>query len=366
MADMTVSGVASGIDWNSMIDAIIKKARKPAEVQLVKRDNLELKKSLWEEFQVSLQALQRTLSPLKLPSTLKAKTVDISRLDSNLSYKNVLNASVNADAEINVHNIEVLQIAKAQINRSGQFSSATSSLSSLGLTIPTNSYINVNAGGQKIRVNVASSDSLTQIAKNINTELKTRVPPIAVTASVVDGRLVLQSDSTGLGTTKISATVARSSDLKTPDQVVFTDSSGNTYNLDNLDPAGMVIKSGSTTYTYGVDFDIVNGNEIRWREEQVHYALAGSTYQVEYTANPGEIYKTTTKRSADGSVDKGAITVNTSINANGFDPSMITVKTLGGTTFDYGLDYVFDGPDGRDIKWLDGTGGKNPPPGWTT
>ena len=102
MASMSISGVVSGMDWDSMIDEIITNAAKPAQVQVSKRQNLTNKKSLFEEMKVTMNSLQSSLTPLKLPSTYKAKQVDIERIDTNGSYKGVLTATVNADAEVNV------------------------------------------------------------------------------------------------------------------------------------------------------------------------------------------------------------------------------------------------------------------------
>ena len=102
MASMSVSGVVSGMDWESMIDNIIETAAAPAQPKVNKKTNLTNKKSLLEEMKVTMNSLQSSLSPLKLPSTYKAKTIDIERIDTSGSYKGVLTATVNADAEVNV------------------------------------------------------------------------------------------------------------------------------------------------------------------------------------------------------------------------------------------------------------------------
>ena len=71
MADMSVSGIASGINWDEMITKILNKAKKPALVMVEKRDTLSRKKEYFEEFKIALQKLNSALSPLKLPSTYK-------------------------------------------------------------------------------------------------------------------------------------------------------------------------------------------------------------------------------------------------------------------------------------------------------
>ena len=156
MATMSVSGVVSGMDWDSMIDEIITNAAKPAQVKVNKKTNLTNKKSLFEEMKVTMNSLQSSLSPLKLPSTYKAKTIDIERIDTSGSYKGVLTATVNADAEVNVWDVKVNKLATAQINRSKQITSSTLASTLNGLSSST---FYVNMGGQKVAIDVNATPS---------------------------------------------------------------------------------------------------------------------------------------------------------------------------------------------------------------
>ena len=58
MANMSISGIASGVDWDGMMNKILEGAKKPAYVMLDKRDTLERKKSMFEEFKIAVQKLQ--------------------------------------------------------------------------------------------------------------------------------------------------------------------------------------------------------------------------------------------------------------------------------------------------------------------
>ncbi|MDR3230454.1 MAG: hypothetical protein LBT65_03365, partial [Synergistaceae bacterium] len=338
MADMAISGIASGIDWNSMVEQMLEKARKPAYIVAEKRDNLERKRSYWEEFQVSLQALQSALSPLKLASNFRAKMVEFERIDSNASYKSVLTAVVNSDAEINVYDVYVDWIAKSQVNRSNQFTSTT--VGSLWGTGVTSSYFYINAGSKKIRIDVNSSDSLQNIADRINTQLKTQSPPIGVTASVVDSRLILKSDNTGLGTTTQEITVTHSGPIDALDS-----------NLD-LSGASVVITQNGTTYTLGKDFDIVGGNKVRWRQTDPLVPPARAVYQDTYTAVSGDTYTMTATRGT-GDTDAGVLPFTPKSDGS------ITIKSHGGTvTYTKGTDFAVN-TDGS-VDWL---GAKRPPAG---
>jgi flagellar capping protein FliD len=328
---MSVTGVVSGIDWESMVTELIENAKKPAYVMLDKRDRLELKKDLWEELQVTMQSLQSTLSPLKLSSTFKAKEVEIERIDRNTSYKGVLTATVNADAAIDLYELEVLQLAKAQVNRSNQISGTLSGVLGSGKS----SSFYVNAGGQKIQIDVSSDDSLDTLADRINTQLKTQ--SVAVTASVVDNRLLLKSDSTGLEKTTQTATLTRS--INATDTLEFNVdlSAGNGGALTVKDSNGVI-------YEEGKDFDIVNGNQIRWRRYESLTPSPGTVYQDIYTAYAGDTYAVTAQRSEDSDVDKGVLPF-TPLSSN------ITITSNGGAiSYTRGVD--FDVAVDGSIHWL--------------
>jgi flagellar capping protein FliD len=341
---MSITGIVSGIDWDSMVTQLIENAQKPALVQLEKRDKLELKKTLWEEIQVGLQALQSSLSSLKLASTFTAKEVEIERIDRNTSYKGVLTATVNADAEINVHDLEVVQLAAKQVTRSNMFTTAG-----------TNGYFYVSAGGQKVRIDVASTDTPESLAEKINTQLKTQDLPVAVTAAVVDSKLILSSDSTGLGRMTHQATITRS--VNAYDSVFFSSDPDNTdsnvepptYTLD-METGGInggtvtIADENGTVYTLGVDFDIVNGSQIRWRSYDPLTPPPGTVYQDTYTAYAGDTYVTTAQRGSDGDVDAGVLP---------FTPlsSGITITSnSGAVSYTQGTDFQV-GTDGS-IHWL--------------
>ena len=357
MPNMSISGVASGIDWDSMIAKIIENAKKPAYVQLEKRDKLELKKSLFEEFLISLRAFQSTLSPLRLSSTFKAKQVVIDRLDSNASHKGVLNATVNADAEVNVYDLEVLQLARGQINRSKQMSSPTAALGSSG-------YFYIYAAGQKIRIDVKASDTLETLTAEVNSKLQGNIPPVKVTATIVDNRLILRSEETGTGTTKVSTTLKRGAG--DTDLLAFpvnpNNAAAGTYTL-NVDIGGInggefIIKKDGAEYKPGVDFDIVNGSEIRWRTVDYNYTPAGNSYQATYAtagtagAVTGEVYTLNATRAASGNTDKNVINIRSDVNPSGFDPSRIRITSIGGgTEYQEGRDYSIQG---KDVIWLEG------------
>ncbi len=343
MADMSVSGIASGINWDEMITKILNKAKKPALVMVEKRDTLSRKKEYFEEFKIALQKLNSALSPLKLPSTYKAKGIEIERIDKSGSYKGVLTATVNADAEVNVHDLEVLKLAKSQVQRSNAFSDKISGAFTGALSGASEAHFWISIGGRRLRIEVHSEDTLESLAKRINTTLKTQRPPFGVTASVVDKKLILKSDATGLGEDTRKVSMTRSSKAY--------DLLGDMY----IDPGSLkdlVVKSkdGKKTWKRGVDFDITAGNQIRWRDYEPQTAPAGATYQVKYKAKSGDVYTTggATYGPSDivrgkGNVDKDALPFTPQV------PTNTSIKDKNGVTYQYGTDFKIEG---KSVKWL--------------
>jgi len=331
---MSVSGVVSGMDWDSMIDEIITNAAKPAQVKVARKTNLTNKKSLFEEMKVTMNSLQSSLSPLKLPSTYKAKEINIERIDTSGSYKGVLTATVNADAEVNVWDVKVNKLATAQINRSKQITSSTLASTLNGLASST---FYVNMGGQKVGIEVNATDSLQALKSRINNTLKTLSNPLAVTASVVDNKLILKSDDTGLGTRTATETINYSSSGINR----LTNMSVNASDASNLK-----ITKGSKSYTYGTDFTVANGNEIRWKQYDRGTEVAlNDKVNVKYRMAAGDVYeKTGTYGTSEAEIS------GFSMIDNGTLGSRVKIKDSEGNTYTYGEDFTIEN---NKVVWLD-------------
>lgn len=324
MASMSVSGVVSGMDWESMIESVLESAQKPAMVQVNKKTNLTNKKSLFEEMKVTMNSIQTSLSPLKLASTYKAKEIEIERIDTSGSYKGVLTATVNADAEVNVYDLKVNQLATAQTNRSKQITSSNLK-STLGSIESSKMYI--NAGGQKIGVDVYNTDTLESLKSRINTTLKTLSTPLAVTASVVDNKLILKSDYTGLGTTSVTGTTRDKynasgfTDLST---IITNADSGASTNIvideSNLD--NLKVMSGTKTYSIHKDYEVIN-NQIRWKQyEDTDNVKLGESITASYTMGAGDVFSKTVKK---GSDDTDSVSLGFDVIDNGTLSQRMTI-----------------------------------------
>lgn len=344
MASMSVSGVVSGMDWESMIDSVLESAQKPALVQVNKKTNLTNKKSLFEEMKVTMNSIQTSLSPLKLASTYKAKEVEIERIDTSGSYKGVLTATVNADAEVNVYDLEVKQLATSQVNRSKQITSSNLK-STLGSIESSKMYI--NAGGQQIGIDVYNTDTLESLKSRINTTLKTLSTPLAVTASVVDNKLILKSDYTGLGTTSVTGTTRDKynasgfTDLGTiitnADSGAYTNIVVDENNLDNLK-----VMSGTKTYSIHEDYEVIN-NQIRWKQyEDTDNVKLGDTVSAVYTMGAGDVFSKTVKK---GSDDTDSISFGFDVIDNGTLSQRLTITGTNTTSTTTTRTYLSSGEE---------------------
>ena len=342
MASTSVTGVSSGMDWDSLITKTLEKSKKPAYVVMDKKDKLENKKSYLEELKISMQTLQSSLNPLKLSSTYSAKEIEVSRIDSNASAKGVLTASVNAEAEVGLHTIEVLRLAKSQVQRSNSLTTPFAGLFTGPLNGLSQTSFQITAEGKKFTIGVGSTDTIQSLADRINNTLKTANPPVAVTASVVDNRLILKSDRTGLGEAAKNVEVTRSFN-RTDDPGFFIDSAA-------LKDGDLKVTStdGSKTWKHGVDFDIVGG-QISWRNYEPTVVPAAAKYKVTYNAVAGDAYANSATRGT-GDVDTAVLPFTPG------DNTRVTIRDNSETiTYVMGTDYDLQGGN---VCWLPGAHGR--------
>ena len=352
---MSVSGIVSGMDWEGMISTMIESAQKPAQVQMNKRINLTNKKTLFEEMQELAEKLQKSTTALRLESTYKAKKVETERIDSNGSAKGVLTASVNADAAAGVYTVKVNQLAQSQTIRSDQI---TNSKDVLKDYVDTSLWFTQN--GQKVGVTLSKDETLESLSSKINNTIKTLDNPMAFATSVVDNRLIFKSDESGLGNVVTS----------NADALIYASGQNTTLpiNVDtaNLNSGDFVIKDDKgNTYTNGVDFDIVDGNQIRWRTQDTNTVKVGDDYKLKYEAKAGDKYTSE-------AITRGSGNIDTSSNFN-FTPyqdetlaGRMTITDAEGFTYNYGTDFDFiisNDDTTRSIRWLKGSGASRPDEG---
>ena len=201
-----VAGLASGLDWQSLIDQL--KAVEQKRVTLVqdKQSSDQAKLSAWQSFNTQLLALKTAAEALQDPSDFATYKAQMTTNNSTVQGADLLSVSTSAAATPGTYTVCVTNLAKAQKLSSNPFSSSTSEL---GSAYAGDLIIN----GKVLTVN--SADTLSSLASRINA-LNTGSDPTHVTASVLkygvnDYRLILTSDVTG--ETGISLLNGSSTDL---------------------------------------------------------------------------------------------------------------------------------------------------------
>ena len=185
-----VTGLVSGIDWGTMIDKIMERERKIADVWTSEKEKLEFRIDLYNEFSANFKTLRSTLTPLKLSSTYLAKTAEIANIGSSLDPSSVLSITATADAEIARYDIEVEQLAQAHSVASKKVDDPSAALGLAG-------NFTIKVGANEAEIEVIESDTLSSLAEKINSATTEEELPLGITARILDNKLILTSNDTG-------------------------------------------------------------------------------------------------------------------------------------------------------------------------
>jgi flagellar hook-associated protein 2 len=192
----SVSGLASGIDWETTVQQLLSIERRRAVLLENRKDENDTKLSLWAQIQSKLAALQSSAerSDRRAEFAVKAATTSDSA---------VVNVSVDATAETGAHSVRVRQLAKAhKIASQGWIDK-----NATGITDSGGDFV-LTINGETLTINdadLASTTTLEQFASLINNDSENDGK---VTATILDDgsagnpfRLVLTSGNTGADNT---------------------------------------------------------------------------------------------------------------------------------------------------------------------
>lgn len=190
MAQVSSSGIASGLDINSIVKQLVLVERKPIDVAQRKQIAIAAKLSAFSALSASFSNLKSTLSPLRLFSSFQSKAASSTESSVVAVAVNDSQSSVVGSSTIS----QVTSLARAQKLASAPFASATASVGTGKITVKVGSGVET-----AITIDITHS-SLTQIRDKINTA------NAGVTASVLKSndkeyKLVLQSAKSGVENT---------------------------------------------------------------------------------------------------------------------------------------------------------------------
>jgi flagellar hook-associated protein 2 len=172
MADLSLGGLATGMDTDSIINQLVQLEQRPIYNYQQEISELEQTKGAWRDINTRLDNLENKLTDLKLSSTYNSKTASSS--DEDVVTATVANSANEANYDITVN-----QVATAQRligARKPGFSAAADDVITLNGT----------------DVNISAGDSLSDISSKINDA------DSGYSASVIDDVLVIEAEKTGV------------------------------------------------------------------------------------------------------------------------------------------------------------------------
>ncbi len=179
---MSVRGIASGLDVDSIISQLIALERKPITLLQTKQQRLETQQSAWRDVNTRLKSLDSTLSSLKLESTYLAKK-------ASTGDNKVLTASATTQAMAGTYDIVIESLATVPTYTRFSRLAVEDPAKDLAIT----GSVTIASGDTTWKVDVKSDYSLTEIADAINRTKDADGKAITVRAAVVDKKLVLTS-----------------------------------------------------------------------------------------------------------------------------------------------------------------------------
>ncbi len=166
-----ISGLASGLDWQSLVTKLIAAEAVPQNTLRNEKSVGQQKTNVLEALKTSLTALQTSVKALSgsTGSVFAGRTATVANSASGWT------ASADAATEVGSHSIQVTQLAtKAQLaGTAGQGKALSTTSNVSGLTIATLPIATPITAGQftvnGVRVNVAATDSLKDVFDRIST-----------------------------------------------------------------------------------------------------------------------------------------------------------------------------------------------------
>lgn len=174
------TGLASGIDWQSLVDSVVTAGKVPATRWQQQIDANAARKVALDTLSQNLGTLQTAGDALKYGTGFNNYAVTATGTASDGSTRNVLAAAATNTASAGTYAVSVQQLAEAQktIGSNGQTSTSAAMHVTGGLTITTH-----GTPPAPVTIPVADADSLATLRTNINA-VQTRT---GVQASIVSG-----------------------------------------------------------------------------------------------------------------------------------------------------------------------------------
>ena len=186
----SISGLASGLDWQSLISQMMAVERQPETLLTNQKTTLNSQYTEWTTINTKLAALQTSASALATLDDFNLYTSNASATGTTTDVSNLASFAVGTNASPGSYSLTINSLAQAQKLGSEYFNSLSD-----GLNISGDLVINGHT------MNIATTDSLTTIQNKINA-LNSGSNPSGVIASIItvapgQYQLTLTSQNTG-------------------------------------------------------------------------------------------------------------------------------------------------------------------------
>lgn len=237
---LSFSGLASGIDTASIVDALMKLERMPIDRVKAQKTQLTARQGVVQEINGLLGKLRDAAAKLYEPGALQGKT-------ASAADATVVSATAGSSAAAGTYNVQVTALAQAHTTAS-QAAPALQAGRALDITV----------GGTTKSVTIEAGDTVQSFADRVNA-----TDGVGVSASVVADRLVLIAKESGTaGTITLGGSAAPDFNFTTSQVAqdasakingVTVTSSGNTVEGAVTGVDLVLSKVGTTTVTVGPD-----------------------------------------------------------------------------------------------------------------
>jgi len=250
MADLSLGGLATGMDTDSIINQLVQLEQRPIYNYQQEISELEQTKGAWRDINSRLDNLENKLTDLKLSSTYNSRTASSSNEDV------VTATAANSANEAN-YDITVNQVATAQ----RLIGSRKPGFSAAGDVITLNGT----------DVNISAGDSLSDISSKINDA------DSGYSASVIDNVLVIEAEKTGVANALLDG-----SDGSTP---TISDNNGILKDLGIFDTTNGYFTNEKAATDAKIEINGITG--ITSSSNEITDAVDGMTFNINSEAAAG-------------------------------------------------------------------------------
>lgn len=181
---ISLSGLASGIDWQSILEKLREAEQTRLNLLNNQKSNLEDRLTAWRDLASKLTSLKNAVDDLRDSWDLTLYSATLTTSDYSLNAESILSVTTSTDASPGVYQVQVLQVATPQKEYSEAFTSADQDAGKTG---------KITINGTDITLD---GKSLEQIRNEINS-LGLGVTAGILKVSDTEYRLVITSETTG-------------------------------------------------------------------------------------------------------------------------------------------------------------------------